>query len=81
MIFNVIYISIWQIDIMRIIPITSALLGSQKDPSKKDFVKIEGYVVNKQVTILEKVHSLDLVVREEWDEMFIKKLNTKYKKC
>ena len=36
-------------------------------------------VSDMKVTILEKVHSLDPLVRKEREELYIRKFNTKYK--
>ena len=36
-------------------------------------------VSNMKVTIIEKVHSMDPLVRKEREELFIRKFNTKYR--
>ena len=36
-------------------------------------------VSDMKVTILEKVHSLDLLMRKEREDLYIRKFNTKYK--
>ena len=56
------------------------VISRQKSKATGLHFNLPGHSVSDmKVTILEKVHSLDPLVRKEREELYIRKFNTKYK--